>query len=130
MSRKLDDLSDAFRPIAFELLARCTEAGLPVLVVDTLRTSEEHQANLARGVSWTNVSKHLDGATFRDSEPGSDAIDLCPYATYQLHGADKLQWDGNDPVWQQLGVIGKSLGLIWGGEWTKKDLGHFELRRG
>lgn len=116
MSRALDDLDPRFKPLAIELLARCVEAQLPVLIIDTLRTPAEHQANLARGVSWTTHSKHLDGL----------AIDVCPFLQYQLHGQDKLQWDASDPVWQKLGAIGEKLGLRWGGRWQQRDLGHFE----
>jgi peptidoglycan LD-endopeptidase CwlK len=117
MSRKLDDLSPRFRPIAFELLARCLEAGVPVLIVDTLRTPAEHAENIRRRVSWTQHSKHLTG----------DAIDVAPYETYELYGPDKLRWDANDPAWQVIGRIGEALGLRWGGRWTQKDMGHFEL---
>lgn len=117
-SRRLDDLDPIFRPLVFELLARCVEAGLPVMIINTRRTEAEHQANLAAGVSWTKHSKHLDGL----------AIDLCPYYQYTLHGAAKLQWDGNDPAWAAIGQIGEALGLRWGGRWTQKDLGHFEYQ--
>lgn len=120
MSRSLDDLDEAFRPLAFELLARCTEAGIPVMIVDTLRTPAEHAVNLARGTSWTRHSKHLVGL----------AVDIAPYETYALHGANKLEWDGDDPIWAALGRIGKALGLRWGGDFrppAKPDLGHFEL---
>lgn len=116
MSRALDDLSPRFKPLAMVLLARAVEAGIPVVIVDTLRTPAEHQANLAKGVSWTTHSKHLDG----------DAIDICPFATYDAHGPDKLLWDGRDPVWQRLGLLGEALGLRWGGRWSTPDLGHFE----
>jgi len=116
VSRRLDDLSPRFRPLAFELLARLTEAGIPVLVVDTLRTPEEHAANLAKGVSWTARSKHLDG----------DAIDICPYAIFDVSGPDKLLWDAGHPVWVKIGTIGEALGLRWGGRWKQKDMGHFE----
>jgi len=101
--------------MAMELLARCVEQGIHVLIVDTLRTPEEHAANLAKGVSWTTRSKHLDG----------DAIDLCPYETYQLRGPDKLAWN-DGPTFQRIGAIGEALGLRWGGRWKVKDLGHFE----
>jgi len=117
MSRRLDDLSPRFRPLAVELLARTVEAGIPVIIVDTLRTAEEHAENLRRGVSRAKHSKHLDG----------DAIDLVPYAQYDLHGVDKLQWDAGDPVWGRLAAIGRGLGLRCGFDWvTFKDLGHFE----
>lgn len=119
MSRRLDDLSSDFKPLAFEFLARLVEAGIPVMVVDTLRTPEEQAENIRKGVSWTPNSRHLTG----------DAIDICPYAVYELHGADKLQWDAGDPVWTRVGKIGESVGLIWGGRWKVRDLGHFERRR-
>jgi peptidoglycan LD-endopeptidase CwlK len=119
MSRRLDDLSPRFKPLAIELLARTVEAGIPVIIVDTLRTPAEHAANLKKGVSWTTRSKHLEG----------DAIDICPYAQYDLHGPDKLKWDA-DPVWYRLGALGEALGLRWGGRWKVQDLGHFEYVAG
>ena len=117
MSRALNDLDELFRPLAIELLARLTEAKIPVLIVDTLRTQAEHEINLANGTSWTIRSKHLDGL----------AIDIVPYDEYRLNGPDKLQWNNDVPVWQVIGKIGKSLGLRWGGDWQKKDMGHFEM---
>lgn len=114
MSRKLADLSPRFRPLAYQLLAHCVEQQIPVRIIDTLRTPEEHAANLAKGVSWTTHSKHLDG----------DAIDLCLWDA----GANKLLWDGADPRWEKLGAIGEALGLRWGGRWKQRDLGHFEIK--
>lgn len=120
MSRRLNDLSLEFRPKAIELLARFTEAGVAVLIVDTLRTKEEQTEALRNGFSSTLNSKHLVG----------DAIDICPYDVYQLHGLDKLKWDSNDSIWLKLGLIGESLGLRWGGRWKRPhDPGHFELVR-
>jgi hypothetical protein len=117
VSRALDDLDPRFQPVAMVLLARLVEAGIHVLIVDTLRTPEEHAANIAAGVSWTIRSKHLDGL----------AIDICPYETYALRGPDKLNWNPEDPIWTRIGVIGERLGLRWGGRWRQKDLGHFEM---
>lgn len=117
MSRSLDDLSPEFKPLAIELLARLCEAGIPVMVIDTLRTPNEQAMNIANGVSWTKNSKHLTG----------DAIDICPYEEYSLSGPDKLQWESDNPVWKKIGAIGERLGLVWGGKWKQKDMGHFEL---
>lgn len=120
MSRRLDDLSPRMLPLAMQLIARCIEAGIMVMIVDTARTAEEQAANVAKGVSWTLKSKHLTG----------DAIDICPYSVYDLHGPDKLQWDGGDPVWRKIGAIGESLGLKWGviKNGVQVDPGHFEYR--
>ena len=85
MSRSLNDLAPAFRPLAVELLARLTEAGVPVMIIDTLRTPEEHADNLRRGVSWTTRSKHLDGL----------AIDICPFAVYPKGMEFAVRWSGH-----------------------------------
>ena len=119
MSRKLDDLHPEFKPIACELISRIVEAGICVMIVDTLRTPEEQAENLRKGVSWTKNSRHLSGR----------AIDLCPYEIWNLHGPDKLMWKSSDPAWEKMGIIGEKLGLRWGGRWEQKDMGHFELMR-
>lgn len=116
MSRKLDDLTPAFRTKAMELLARSIEAGIPVIIIDTVRTLNEQEENVRRGVSWTMKSKHLEGR----------AIDIAPYEEWRQYGADKISWDPLNPSWSRLGAIGEALGLTWGGRWKKRDLGHFE----
>jgi hypothetical protein len=135
MSRSLDDLSSAFYPYAIEVLARLTERGIPVLIVDTLRTAEEHQANLLKGTSMTRLSRHLPrymrmACTEADPDRNkSDAMDIAPYETYALYGPDKLQWDGGDPIWLAIGNVVETAGLVWGGRWkTPYDPGHLELR--
>ncbi len=113
-SRKIDDLSDRFRPFVVEFLARIVESGIHVMIVETRRSEEEHQKNLANGVSWISRSKHCDG----------DAIDIAP--TVLL---DKKNWDPGSPLWTKLGLIAESVGLGWGGRWqTHPDLCHFEFR--
>jgi uncharacterized protein YcbK (DUF882 family) len=68
VNRSLDAMNPAFKAKAIELLARAAEAGYPFMIIETLRTPEEHAANLAAGRSWTQHSKHLDGM----------AIDVAP----------------------------------------------------
>ena len=136
MSRKLDDLSSHLLPLAVLLIARLTERGVPVLIVDTLRTEAEHQRNLANGTSKTALSRHLPrrlrtmlSPTDLDAEK-ADAIDLCPYEQFQLHGPDKLQWDTADPVWLTVRDEVVKLGLISGWFWKNPhDPGHAELPR-
>lgn len=111
MSKRLDDLSAAFQLTAFELLARCVEAGIQITIIDTLRSEAEHKANLAAGTSWIKRSKHRDGL----------AIDIAPTVLLREKG-----WSPASPLWQQIGEIGERVGMKWGGRWKQKDLGHFE----
>ena len=129
MSRALNDLDSRLRPIAFEHLARCIEAKVPVMIIDTLRTTAEQEVNIANGVSWTMNSKHLP----QPPEGLALAYDLCPYAVYQADGPDKLNWDDTHRDWQIIGSIGERLGLKWGlikivkGKSVRYDLGHFQF---
>ncbi len=99
-------------------LAKLMEARIPVMIVTTRRTLEEQAEKVKQGLSWTMNSRHLTG----------DAIDVAPYEVYDLHGADKANWDESDPIWQRIGNIGMALGLKWGvvTNGKRKDLGHFE----
>jgi len=124
MKPLLTDLDYRGKNIFCQFLAQLTEAGIPVLIVTILRTLEEQKKAVADGVSWTYNSKHLP----QPPDGKSLAIDVCPFAQYQLHGPDKLQWDATDPVWQEIGRIGQALGLKWGvvKDGKRIDLGHFE----
>lgn len=136
MSRALDDLSSDMRPRAVEVLARLTERGIAVVIVDTLRSSKEQEEFYKRGVSKTKLSRHLP-RYLRTHVPANDlnwnkadAIDLCPYSVYALHGEDKLQWDAQDPVWRIIAEIGEGEGLVSGFRWRDPfDPGHLELPR-
>lgn len=138
MDRALDSLSSDFKPLAIEVLARLVERGVMVMIVQTSRTVAEHRENLANGTSRTAKSKHLPRrirgmvAGTADDEK-ADAIDICPYETYQLHGIDKLAWVENATresaeAFSAIGEIGEALGLRWGGRWSDPhDPGHLEL---
>lgn len=106
------------RPRAFEFLARLAEAQIPTMVIETWRSEADHLADLAAGRSWVKHSRHEDG----------DAMDVCPYEHYELHGPDKLEWDADDPVWIQVAEIAEKCGLTSGYRWKQRDCGHVEYR--
>lgn len=136
MSRKLDDLSSDLLPLAVMLIARLTERGVPVLIVDTLRTEAEHKINLANGASKTKLSRHLPRWLRTPMDPAhpdankSDAIDIVPFEQFMLGGMQKLQWNAADPVWVIVQEEVEKLGLISGRRWKDPhDPGHAELKR-
>lgn len=121
----LNDVNHDALPLFFELLARFTETGIPTKIINTMRSQAQHDEDLHNGTSWTKDSKHLP----RLPDQKSDAIDVCPWAIFQMHGPSKLDWDASDPVWVKMAAIGKRLGLRCGFYWTQKDCGHFEVVR-
>lgn len=120
MGNSLDELTSYFRPLANQLISLCYSSGVPVRVVDTGRTPTEQEQKLAQGVSWTTRSKHEP----QPPEMKSEAIDLVPLSILSEHKSD---WDPSHPDWSRIGVMGKGLGLRWGGDWVHhSDPSHFE----
>lgn len=134
--RSLDSLSSDFYPLACEWIARVTARGIAVMVVQTSRTPAEAAANIANGTSKLSKSLHLPRAlrwnavrplSAADADK-ADAMDIAPWAVWQLHGDDKLQWDTKDPAWGIIGEEAERVGLRWGGRWRDPfDPGHGEL---
>jgi peptidoglycan L-alanyl-D-glutamate endopeptidase CwlK len=120
MIRDLAALSDRFRPYADRLLASAAVEGIPVTVIETLRSKAQQEINIARGVSWTRHSLHLTG----------DAIDICPTAYLAIKG-----WFPDGPLWERLGQLGEFIGLTWGGRWKdgtgrpRPDCPHFQYKK-
>lgn len=139
--RDLDLLHPDFRPVVDRFLAKCVEAQIMVMVVETWRSQAAHEEDVKNGRSWVQTSKHQNmierqleaGELDLWNEqvinwrfPASLAIDIAPYEVYQLNGPDKLEWDADDPAWALIGMLGESIGLKWGGRWPVKDMAHFE----
>lgn len=60
--------------------------------------------------TWTLSSKHILGL----------AIDLVPVKD------GRLWWNAPIEVLKEMGKLGKSCGLEWGGDWPQKDYFHFQ----
>jgi len=115
MGKSLDELASYFRPQVNQLLELVE---FPVTIIDTGRTPEEQEQKLAQGVSWTTHSKHEP----QPPEMKSEAIDLCPTEYLTMKG-----WNPSGPLWAELGELGESLGLHWGGRFPHPDPGHFQF---
>lgn len=68
------------------------------------------------------------GAIVTYAKPGDSyhqyglAFDVVPTAYKTMPG-----WNPSGPLWDRIGAIGKTLGLNWGGDFSKPDKPHFEL---
>ena len=87
-----------------------TNYRLPAIITSGRRTLAEQQSLLLQGRTTTLQSKHLQGLAF---------------------DIDMYGWNRNSVpawVWQEIGPVGESYGLTWGGRWTSfVDVGHFEI---
>ena len=120
----LSALTPELRSLAQRHLDLCKGAGIDLLVVQGYRSLQEQAAlyeagrgpdggrkvtNARPGFSWHNFRRAYDLAVVEGG---------------------KIIW--NSPKYTEAGKIGKSLGLVWGGDFksVRGDLGHFEYHPG
>lgn len=113
-SRDIADLRADVRANCVIFLDLCKEAGLPVLVTETVR-DDEYQRYLAR---MGYAAKNATRPTFHGVKAGL-AFDICK--NVKGHEYD-------DPsFFARCGQIGKQVGFSWGGDWKKfPDKPHFQ----
>ncbi len=125
-SRRIEDLVPELQ-VKFRLFASiCLSSGIDFMVTCTLRPQIEQDALYAQGrtkpgkiITWTRKSRHSEGRAF----------DIAILAN------GKIVWDTSYdadhdtiPEYLEAGIIGETVGLIWGGRWKgKPDFCHFEL---
>ena len=136
MSRRVEDLDPKMQSLAAEFLRLAWAAGLPVVITQTRRSAEEQGALYAQGRTTPGRIVTLAQA---DGSPhcAGLAVDVafrCPSdaasASAPPHpSAPAVTWDEPRPgAWDELGAIGISLGLVWGGQWRHfQDRPHFQL---
>jgi peptidoglycan L-alanyl-D-glutamate endopeptidase CwlK len=116
-SRSLDDLHPTVAEKARQLIELCKAEDIELRITSTLRTFAEQADLYAQG-------RTKPGQIVTRAKPGQSwhqfglAFDCCPF--YR----GKPVW--NSRHWDQIGQLGKKLGLIWGGMWLKPDKPHFE----
>lgn len=110
MSRDLDDLDPAVRPLvdAFLAAAAADTPPLDLLVTCTRRSLADQAALYAQG-------RTTAGEIVTDAKPGESAhnvgmaIDFVPI----ING--KPDWRGADPCWARAGALAQAAGLTWAG---------------
>jgi len=158
-SRKIEDMTQRMIDLYYKFENAMKSAGIPFIVTCTARTFQEQVALYAQGrqaldetnflrkkaglslitekenqrqVTWTLSSKHI--VNWEDDNPENDRAMAFDFALLTPGG--KAHWDLKANVnknevsdYQEAGLIGESVGLVWGGRFRKKDMCHFEQPR-
>lgn len=126
-SRSIDDLLPPVAARCRDLIARCNEAGIDLLVTSTYRDFECQERLYAQGRvlpgqivtwakagdSWHNHRRAFDVVPLKNGKP-----------VWSVRGLDKQ-------LWLRVGEIGVSCGLEWGGNFIRHpDYPHFQDRLG
>lgn len=130
-SRSLDDLHPNMQPLAQQFLQKCQDAGIDVFLTCTYRSGKEQDADYAKGRTAPGqiITNAKGGQSAHNctNENGSPAAKAFDFAIKDDDG--RLDWDAHDADWQKAISIGKSLGLVSGGDWKSiKDWPHMELK--
>ena len=126
MSRKIEDLTPEMQAKYKAFKDKMGEMGIDFIITCTFRSQEDQNLLYAQGrtspgriVTWTLHSRHTQ----------RDAFDIA------LLLENKPVWDvkvdvdhDHIPDYQEAGEIGESVGLVWGGRWTKPDYPHFQFK--
>ena len=123
MSRKLSDLNPVLWQKCLDFISACQKKEIYVLVDQTLRTNQEQDELYASG--RTKPGKILTKAKGGDSYHNYGlAFDIA----IMVNG--KPNW-GNMELYRQAGEIGQSVGLEWGGSFTRfPDYPHYQFTFG
>ena len=130
MSRRTEDLHPKLATMARQLVFDAYDAGVPILITQTLRSMDEQATLYAKGRtapgrvvtyakpghSWHNYGLAFDVAVLKDNKPTWDT---------------KVDVNDNEVQdYLEVGLLGEKLGLTWGGRWTFVDLPHFQYTFG
>ena len=137
--RDINILVPELREKAVKFLSICKEKKIEVSIIETFRSNliqsayyaqgrkNLEEVNLMRKGAGLSPISQKENVKITNTQAGyskhniGKAFDVCPI----LNG--KLAWNDID-LFSQLGEIGLSVGLKWGGDWRSfKDSPHFEI---
>ncbi len=115
----LDVLAPKFRDAVIKAIADCRANGLDAIVHETYRSQELQALYYARGRTVT---------------PPADTVTNAASNLYSWHGfglavdviSEASQWNQPDAWFASVAEYFRAAGCRWGGEWTVKDLPHFQ----
>lgn len=105
------------------LIGAAANKGLPIRIVETVRTVAEQDKLYAQGRTIPgNIVTNAKGLNYSSMHQWGVAFDIC-------RNDGKAAFDTSDGFFSKVAAIGKSLGLTWGGDFKsiKGDLGHYQL---
>lgn len=122
MSRDITMCHPKLQNLANELIKECNKKGLKIKLTECLRSVAEQDALYAKGRTvGGNIVTNASGSSMSSMHQWGVAFDIC-------RNDGKGAYNDSDGFFTKVSVIGKSLGLEWGGDWVSiKDKPHYQL---
>lgn len=112
--------------MARDTLQRAMNAGIPLVVTQTYRSSDEQARLYAQGRTTPGqiVTNAPPGSSWHEFRLAFDVAVMDP-------NTGRPTWPNDPGLWSQIGDAGKAAGLTWGGDFaTITDRPHFEFHPG
>lgn len=124
-------LQQPFRAMAYKLKMRIDEEGLPLRVYETFRSPMRQARLFIKGRRYDTALKKWvvvnDAAVVTAAGPFQSAHEYGQAADFVLNYPGKeWQYEKFEHVWEEFGALAKSLGLVWGGDFKRRDMPHVE----
>ena len=120
--RNIGDLHPILQEKIKQLKKLCQTNGLKIGISECLRTKAEQDALYAKGrTTKGSIVTNAKGSTYSSMHQWGIAFDF-----YRNDG--KGAYNDSDGFFKKVGSLGKSIGLMWGGDWRNPvDKPHFQL---
>jgi peptidoglycan L-alanyl-D-glutamate endopeptidase CwlK len=134
--KRIAELHPVIRQAATDLLIRAEQVGIKLRVTDGCRSFEEQARLYAIGREDISFFGFLD--IFNQEDKPKIVTNAKPGQSYHNYclAFDVVPMENGTPNWEserwsEIGSLGKSLGLTWGGDFNSiDDKPHFEMSRG
>lgn len=122
--RNIDSLHPELRPLATKLIEQSLEQGITAKVISGTRTYEEQNELYAQG-------RTKPGKVVTEAKGGYSIHNFGCAFDIGIFSKDGKKYYGESESYKDVGAIGKTLGLEWGGDWKSFiDEPHFQLTKG
>ena len=123
-SRDIEQLHPHVHGLAVRFLKEAEKSGIEVIIISTYRDAEYQDHLYAQG--RTRPGKRVTNAKAGQSYHNH----RCAFDVLPMQGKTPI-WSASDPIYDQLGAIGKAVGLEWAGDWKSfKEKAHFQYTGG
>ena len=122
-SRNINDLHPKVAWLCLNLIDKCKQEGIDLLITSTYRDFEAQKALYAQGrtTPGRKVTRAKAGQSFHNYKVAFDFVPI-------VYG--KAQWN-DKALFNRIGIMGENLGLTWAGRWTEfPESVHFQLTNG
>jgi uncharacterized protein YraI len=122
MGRDITQCHPRLQTLASKLIAEGSKQGLAIKIGECFRTVAEQDALYAQGRTTSgSIVTNAKGSSYSSMHQWGIAFDV-------IRNDGKGAYNNSDGWFDNVGKIGKKLGLEWGGDWSSPiDKPHFQL---